>query len=348
MRLVSRGLLAVAVALIGVGGVALATSGDDPENAGGEPVPAAGSARGEWRALSPATLKRTEVAAARIGRSIYVVGGFGEATGESTRALERYDIRRDRWTRRRSMPIALNHPAATALRGRLYVHGGYRARRDLESASERLYVYLPRRDRWRRLPDSRRPRAAHVFAALRGRLYAAGGRNENGVLKSMEVYDPRRRRWRPGARLKGPRRDHMTGVAAGGYLYALAGRDLTGPGNLRTAERYDPRRRRWRLLAPMRKARGGIASAAVGRGRVVVFGGEEEGGTITEVELYDPARRRWRSLPDMRTPRHGLGGAALGNRVYALEGGPMPGFHFSDALEFLDVPPAAKRPAHRR
>jgi hypothetical protein len=38
-------------------------------------------------------------------------------------------------------------------------------------------------------------------------------------------------------------------------------------------------------------------------------------------------------------PRHGLGGAALGRRVFALEGGPSPGFAFSDALETLVVPP---------
>jgi hypothetical protein len=30
--------------------------------------------------------------------------------------------------------------------------------------------------------------------------------------------------------------------------------------------------------------------------------------------------------------------ASLGDRVYALEGGPRPGLHFSSALEFLDVP----------
>jgi hypothetical protein len=47
---------------------------------------------------------------------------------------------------------------------------------------------------------------------------------------------------------------------------------------------------------------------------------------------------RWHRLPGMLTPRHGLGGAALGRRVYALEGGPQPGFAFSDAIEFLDVP----------
>ena len=40
----------------------------------------------------------------------------------------------------------------------------------------------------------------------------------------------------------------------------------------------------------------------------------------------------------MRTPRHGLGGAALGRRVFAIEGGPTPGFAFTRTIEYLDVP----------
>jgi hypothetical protein len=40
----------------------------------------------------------------------------------------------------------------------------------------------------------------------------------------------------------------------------------------------------------------------------------------------------------MITPRHGLGGVAKGGRMFALEGGPQPGLHFSRALEFLDIP----------
>jgi hypothetical protein len=44
-------------------------------------------------------------------------------------------------------------------------------------------------------------------------------------------------------------------------------------------------------------------------------------------------------LPDLRTPRHGLGGVARGRRVYAIEGGPTPGFDFSNAIEALDIVP---------
>lgn len=288
-----------------------------------------------WAPLPVATLARTEVAAARVGGSIYVAGGFVEG-GRTTDAVERYSIRRRSWRRVRPMPVALNHAVAVAYRGRLYVSGGYRAEAGLSEPSRVLLRYDPAANRWRRLPPAPTPRAAHAAAVIRGRLYVAGGANDSGSLRSLEVYDFARRRWRSGPDFPGPARNHTTGVATGGRFYVLAGRNAS---NLAAAERYDPRRRRWRRLAPMRKARGGIASAAVSRGRVVVFGGEEPGGTIEEVEIYDPARRRWRSLPDMRTPRHGLGGASLGNRVYALEGGPQPGFFFADTLEFLDVRP---------
>jgi N-acetylneuraminic acid mutarotase len=267
-----------------------------------------------------------------------VVGGFERASGQTVAAVERYDIRRDRWARLPDMPVALNHPTAAAHRGRLYVHGGYRGEAGLTGPTGVLLRYHPQRRRWRRLPSSPTPRAAHALAAIRGRLYAAGGANDTGSLRSLEIYDIRRARWRRGPSFPGPARNHTTGVASGGRFYVIAGRDA---GNLTAAERYDPRRRVWQELPPLRVARGGIASARLSDGRIVVFGGErlEPGGTtIAEVELFDPRRRRWSSLPELRTPRHGLGGVALGRRVYAIQGGPTPGFDFSNAIEYLDVP----------
>ena len=300
-------------------------------------LPADGGARRDrWTPLRSAPLERTEVAAARLGRFIYVVGGF-EPQG-TVAAVERYDIRRDRWRRLDDMPVGLNHPTAVAHRGRLYVHGGYRSEDALAEPSGVLLRYDPNRDRWRRLPPSPTPRAAHALAAIDGRLYAAGGANDSGSLRSLEIYDIEERRWRRGPDFPGPARNHTTGVASGGRFYVIAGRDS---GNLTAVDRYDPRRRAWEELPPLRVARGGIASVRLRDGRIVVFGGErlEPGGTtIAEVELFDPRRQRWSALPDMRTPRHGLGGAALGRRVYAIEGGPTPGFQFSRAIEYLDVP----------
>jgi N-acetylneuraminic acid mutarotase len=311
---------------------AAAASGCDSDD------PADRSARTDrWQALTPATLERTEVAAARISRFVYVVGGFERQTGATTRAVERYDLRGDSWKRVRSMPIGLNHATAVAYRGKLYVHGGYRGRRDLSSATARLYRYDPRRDRWRRLPDSPSPRAAHAAAVIGRKLYVAGGANASGSLRSLEIYDFRRRRWRRGPSFLGPARNHTTGASSGGRFYVLAGRDNR---NFRAVDRYNPRRRRWRRLPSMRTPRGGIAAARLPDGRIVVFGGEQLGAggtTIKQVEAYSPRRNRWSRLPSMLTPRHGLGGVAFGRRVYAIEGGPQPGFHLSDTIEFLEV-----------
>jgi non-specific serine/threonine protein kinase len=333
-----RGVLALCVAVAASSGaVAVAVTASEGRSVS---VPAAASRTASWAALAHARANRTEVAAGRIGGSIYVVGGFERRagrSGETVGTLERYDIRRNRWGRRRPLPVGVNHAAAVAYRGRLYVHGGYRARHSQGSTTAALWAYNPRRDRWSRLPSSPSPRAAHALGVVGGRLYAAGGANERVPLGSMDVYSFRSRRWSRGPSFPGPARDHTTGAATGGNFYVLAGRQGIRR-NFKVAESYNPRTQQWSRVPPMRRARGGITAAVV-RGRIVVFGGEDftTGRTIERVELYDPRRRRWHNLPDMRTPRHGLGGAAFGRRVYALSGGPRPGFHYSRTVEFLDV-----------
>ncbi|MDQ3588616.1 MAG: hypothetical protein M3375_09760, partial [Actinomycetota bacterium] len=166
-----RGLLAFALALLfAIAAVVTALAVDTQEDVARDGVGSTQTKR--WKALKGAPSARTEVAAARIGRSIYVVGGFERSSGATVGTLERYDIRRNRWRRLRSLPVAVNHPTAISYRGRLYVHGGYRARRSLGSATARLWAYSPRRNRWSRLPASPSPRAAHALGIVGGRLYA--------------------------------------------------------------------------------------------------------------------------------------------------------------------------------
>ncbi len=321
--------LVLAVLLLPVVAIAACGGGDS----------AADSEASGWRPLPSAPLERTEVGAARIGDSIYVVGGFLPPT-ETVAAVERYDIARARWQRLAPMPIAVNHPAVAALDGYLYVYGGY-TDSSFGPVTGALQRFDPRRGRWQQLPPSPSPRAAAALAARDGKLYAVGG-TFAGALTTLEVYDVARRRWLPAPPMATPR-EHLAAVATEAGVYVLGGR--SDAGELATAERFDPATRRWSRLPEMRTPRSGFAAVAVA-GRPLVFGGEEldpGGSTIEEVELFDPERPRWRSLPPMRTPRHGLGGVAQGHRVYAIEGGPSPGFAFSDAIEVLAVPPAALR-----
>jgi N-acetylneuraminic acid mutarotase len=320
------------------GAIALAAAAAAVAACGGEAAAGGGDAASTraWKPLAPATLERTEVAAARVGRYVYVMGGFEQASGGTTAVTERYDLRRDRWRRVADMPVGLNHAAAVAYRGDVYVVGGYRGRSTLDDEVATLYRYQPRRNRWTRLRSAPTRRGALAAAVIGARLYAVGGAAAGrGALGTLEIYDFRTRRWSAGPDLP-LAREHLAAAAAGGRFYALAGR-AAGQGNFARVDRYDPAARRWTRVADMRKPRGGIAAATSG-GRIAVFGGEESAGTIREVELYDPARDRWRSLPGMRTPRHGLGGVAQGRRIYAIEGGDVPGFHFTRAIEYLDLP----------
>jgi N-acetylneuraminic acid mutarotase len=324
LRLAAAALVAGLAAVIAA--VALAGSGDD---AGAGP---AGGA--SWRAHASSPFERTEVGAARVGRFVYVAGGFEKATGVTTRAVARYDLERDRWTLVKPLPQGVNHPAVTAIGGKVYVSGGYTSPREFDAVSARLYAYDPKRNSWKRLRDAPTARAAHTMQAVGGKLYAVGGVTLDGPLTTLEVYDLRRKTWSRGPGMP-TAREHLASAVAGGRVYVLAGRTGSA-GNFAIVESYDPRTRRWRKEPPMRKPRGGIAAATVGD-KVVVFGGEEGAGTIAEVEAFDASERRWSSLADMRTPRHGLGGISYRGRVYALEGGPEPGFFFSNAVESLQI-----------
>ncbi len=294
----------------------------------------ASSAAERWRTLRDSTVARTEVAAARIGDGAFVVGGFAAPSGATTDIVERYDLRRDRWTRVAPIPQAVNHAAAVAYRGALYVVGGYTAASGLAGETAALWRYDPGADRWTRLPDAPTPRAALVAGVIGDRLYVAGGARGGAALKTLDIYDFARRSWSAGPPMA-VAREHLAGAVLGGAFYALAGR-TAGRGNFKVVERYVPARGRWERVPSMRKRRGGIAAAVVS-GRIVVVGGEEAAGTIGEVEAFQPAGRQWRYLPRLPTPRHGLGAVSFGGSIFVLEGGPQPGLHYSDAVEALRV-----------
>jgi N-acetylneuraminic acid mutarotase len=292
---------------------------------------AAAASEWKWTTGPKSLVKRTEVAAAQAGRSIYVIGGF-EEPGRTTAVVERYEIDARRWSKVQPLPVPLNHAAAVGYRGSVYVLGGYAGASGLSEPVATLYRYDPARDRWAKLPSAPTARAALALGAMGGRLYAAGGAGAGGAMSMLEIYDIAGRRWSTGPPMSVPR-EHLGGATLRGAFYAVAGRNPSG--NFAIVERYAPGNG-WTRLPDLAKPRGGNGAAAWAAGRrVFAVGGEEGAGTIAELEAYDG--KRWRRLPDMPTPRHGLGVVfdQKTRRLYVLEGGPQPGFAFSDRLEVL-------------
>ena len=282
------------------------------------------SSRGNsWRTATPLPVARTEVASARLGDEIVVIGGY-LADGQSSGRVDAYSPRTRKWRRLPDLPARVNHAMAASAGGRLYVVGGYGAERSAFSFFG---------GRWHRLRPLPAPRAAAGSAVVGKRLYVVGGVVAPGRLAPrMLVLGLRTGRWSfaPGPSL----REHLAATATRGVLYALAGR--SGGTNFTTFEAYSVAARRWSRLPAVPYPRGGTGAAVV-RGRIISVGGEEPAGTIASVYAYGISARRWTRLPDMRTPRHGLGVVSFGNTVYAVAGGPEPGLHVSSANEFLTL-----------
>jgi hypothetical protein len=280
-----------------------------------------------WQTNAPLPVARTEVAAARHGDAIVVAGGY-LADGSTSARVDVYMPSSDTWRRAPDLPVAVNHAAAATLGGRAVVAGGYA---DPGGASRGVY----RLDdgRWSSLPRLPFRRAAAGAATLGGTLYVVGGVGPAGLARNALAYA--RGRWRA---IPGPTpREHLAVAAAGGRLYAVAGRTAGLDTNLALVESWRPGERRWRREAAIPEPRGGTGAAAVGP-TIVSAGGEAVTGTLGKVFAFDVRTRRWTALPDLPTPRHGLGVVAIGKSVYVVGGGPQPGLHVSAANESLALP----------
>jgi N-acetylneuraminic acid mutarotase len=286
-----------------------------------------------WKAAAPIPAPRSEVAAAAVGNEIVVVGGYASSGGASSSRVDAYSPARNRWRRLPNLPVAVNHAMAAAVRGRLYVLGGGTGS---APASRGAFVFY--RGRWTRLPDMPESRAAAGAAVVGRTLYVMGGVTDAGRLDNRELartalaFDLDTQRW---STIEGPTpREHLGVTAARGAVYVVAGRTAGFDSNLRLVEAYLPSRRTWSKLPDVPSPRGGTAATTVSNS-IVSVGGEANEGTIRSVYRFDLATRQWRRLADMRTPRHGLAVVGFRGRVYAIAGGPTPGFSLSGANEYL-------------
>ena len=290
---------------------------------------AASAATPRWQSGETLPLPRTEVAAARHGSELVVVGGY-LPWGDTSAQADAYSPATRRWRRLPDLPVAVNHAMGATWRGKAIVAGGYLAR---NAPSDRVFVLES--DRWRELARIPVGRAAGGATVIGDTLYVIAGIGPAGLTRASFALDLRTSRWR---QIPGPTpREHLAVTSTGGLVYALAGRTAGLDTNRRMLESWKPGARKWTRLPAVPTSRGGTGATSVGR-TIVSIGGEEPGGTIADVYAYDTKTRRWRRLPDLPTPRHGLGVVSTGRSVYAIAGGPRPGLTTTGAVEFLTLP----------
>ncbi len=222
-----------------------------------------------WSRLPDLPQAVDHAAAASFGGQVYVLGGYGSDRRPLRTA---FVLGGGGWRELAQLPEARAAAAAAISGGTLYLIGGVDGRRGLARVALALDL---RTGTWSRVPGPS-PREHLAGAALRGRVYAIGGRSAgiNTNTRAFESYDPERRRWTVLARLPSARGG--TGAAAvNGRIVSVGGEQPAG--TIASVYAYDPPRRAWRRLRDLPSPRHGLGVVASG-GRVFTLGGGPQPG----------------------------------------------------------------------
>ena len=275
-----------------------------------------------WHSAASMPERRSYFAAAQLGGDIYVAGGMVGASGTYVLRNERFDPRRNRWTREPDLPREARAAAGAAFEGKLFVIGGQTE----QGVTRRVYAFDPRTRRWSTRAPLPAPRYNAAAAALAGRLYVAGG-----VRTSIRFarWSPSTRGRIAGAALRRfrtpctPRRSSRSGAAR-----SIGGFDRAGDA-VRSVWIYSPRTKRWRSGPRLEEPAAMLGATAAG-GRI--YAASER-----EFETYVPGRG-WRRGPQLAVPRHALGLFAAAGRLWAVGGCVVPELADSRVVEFRPLP----------
>lgn len=310
-----------------------------------------------WTPLPDAPVYRYESAVAVLGGLIYYFGGFRNADIQASAELWAYDPERQSWSRKGDLPALLTHVNTAMLGDTVWLAGGFIGDNP-GRASDQVWRYEWRHDRWTPGPPLPARRASGALVALRGRLHYFGGygedrRESRGDHWILDRSVPEgRNAWIPAAPLPKPR-GHIAGAVLGGRIYALGGTDRHDPDPLDVpwVHRYDDSTDAWTEVAPLPSARSHFEQSALVRdGRLLVLGGRDLPGgreSVSEVTEYDPDADRWLALPPMPKPLHSPSAVLIGDRIIVGLGGSRAGNpdnrgmwqEDADALPWYPLPP---------
>jgi Kelch motif/Galactose oxidase, central domain len=308
----------------------------------------AGTAGPPYRVEPKLPEGRDEMRAARIGDSIYLIGGLSDldlrdapATAKSVDEMWRFDLDTGKYTDMPRLPEKVNHSAAVVWHGDIYVFGGHTDKLDIGEALADAFVYRVAERKWERIASMPGPRGGHGAVVIGDKAYIVGGRSGPRTrLNSLIAYDFRTDSYEELAPMR-TARDHLAVGEHDGKVYALGGRQF-GDYSLGAFERYDPERDRWEALPDHPNPVSSMSLEWVNGRFVTVAGGHAapEPAWITgDAWTYDPDAERWGELPPEPVPRHGYAHAVVGDRLYMFGGSACGTYKDVDRVDSLQVPP---------
>ncbi|KAM7338377.1 kelch-like protein 13 isoform X4 [Alexandromys fortis] len=239
-----------------------------------------------------------------------------------SKELRMYDEKTQEWKSLAPMDAPRYQHGIAVIGNFLYVVGG-QSNYDTKgkTAVDTVFRFDPRYNKWIQVASLNEKRTFFHLSALKGFLYAVGGRNAAGELPTVECYNPRTNEWTYVAKMNEPHYGHA-GTVYGGVMYISGG--ITHDTFQKELMCFDPDTDKWTQKAPMTTVRGLHCMCTVGD-RLYVIGGNHFRGTsdyddVLSCEYYSPILDQWTPIAAMLRGQSDVGVAVFQNKIYVVGG----------------------------
>ncbi len=252
-------------------------------------------------------------------------------TNSTTSAVPRDDAQ---WQTRASIPYRVQEIYPALHKGEIYLAGGLSPDVDpsAQGISDRLYIYNPATDAWRRGPSLPEPRHHPYLVSTGPRLYAFGGfvaahGGRWSASADILLLDEAAGQWRKVSQLKHPQSETVAAFIDG-RVYLASGRAPEGTANanwndqrdIRAMQIFDPRTNEVTVGPAAPTARNSAAGAVIDGQLYVVGGRVVNDGNRATTEVYQPATGTWRTVAPMPNAQGGIAAAAVAGKLYVFGG----------------------------
>nr|XP_042124845.1 kelch-like protein 13 isoform X1 [Peromyscus maniculatus bairdii] len=239
-----------------------------------------------------------------------------------SKELRMYDEKTHEWKSLAPMEAPRYQHGIAVIGNFLYVVGG-QSNYDTKgkTAVDTVFRFDPRYNKWIQVAPLNEKRTFFHLSALKGYLYAVGGRNAAGELPTVECYNPRTNEWTYVAKMNEPHYGHA-GTVYGGVMYISGG--ITHDTFQKELMCFDPDTDKWTQKAPMTTVRGLHCMCTVGD-RLYVIGGNHFRGTsdyddVLSCEYYSPIHDQWTPIASMLRGQSDVGVAVFENKIFVVGG----------------------------
>ncbi|KAM4561865.1 kelch-like protein 9 [Fundulus diaphanus] len=253
---------------------------------------------------------------------ILALGGVMRQQLVVSRELRLYDENTGHWRALKPMEVPRYQHGVALLGGFLFIVGG-QSTYDTKgkTAIDSAYRYDPRFDKWLQIASLNEKRTFFHLSALKGKLFAVGGRNTSGEIDTVECYNLKKNEWTFVTNMVEPHYGHA-GTVHGGLMYISGG--ITRDTFQKELWCYDPVADTWSRRADMMELRGLHCMCTVGD-RLYVMGGNHFRGSsdyddVLGCEFYSPDTDQWTVVAPMPRGQSDVGVTVFNGQIYVVGG----------------------------